>query len=138
MDPEAETSVLDTSDDDILDRTLSAPFDETEPLMPILESLSSINIDNNNETDPRNEELKLRLTNALKTLEQFDELSDANASSDHLTTDLFRDNGNATAENLDLHVQDDVTNIILSAEDYIIKLEDQLGDLDIADEQVSQ
>lgn len=134
MEPEVDVP-LDGSDEDVLDKTLSASFtDEIEPLMPVLDFQGSANSDNRYD-DSRREELKAKLTNALKKLEESEQSIDASWSLGNSLTSV-KDELAIIEEKLPKHVQDNVKGIILSAQEYIGKLEDQLSDLDIADEQV--
>lgn len=134
MEPEVDVP-LDGSDEDVLDKTLSASFtDEIEPLMPVLDFQGSANSDDRYD-DSRREELKAKLTNALKKLEESEQSIDASWSLGNSLTSV-KDELAIIEEKLPKHVQDNVKGIILSAQEYIGKLEDQLSDLDIADEQV--
>ena len=135
---EAEIEVgVDPSDENFLDKTLSASFnDETEPLMPILDFRISSYVGNKSEMDFQKEELKSRLAGSLKKLEDAERAVNSTWSLVYDSSSIHDNVESRRGEELPRHIEDNVKGVILSAEEYLAKLDEQLRLLDTADEQV--
>ncbi|XP_025986898.1 uncharacterized protein LOC105197392 [Solenopsis invicta] len=104
-----------------------------KPLTPNISSKNSMILDNGNEKTKK-EELLMRLTYALKKLNQYER------NIDKKSTDVPRldaeDTFTQKGETLPQNVEENIKGIIQSAQEYIVKLDYQLKDLDIADQQI--
>lgn len=106
-----------------------------KPLTPNISSKSSVIFDNGNEKTQK-KELLMRLTHALKKLNQYEQ------SIDRKSTDVSRLDAEDTfaqkGEVLPQNVEENIKGIIQSTQEYIAKLDYQLKDLDNADQQVNK
>lgn len=106
-----------------------------KPLTPNISSKSFVISDNGNERTKK-EELLMRLTYALKKLNQYEQNIDKKLSTDVPclgTEDTFTQKEEVLPQN----VEENIKGIIQSTQEYIAKLDCQLKDLDNADQQVN-
>jgi len=105
-----------------------------KPLTPNISKSSLISDNSNGKT--KKEELLMRLTYALKKLNQYEQNIDKKS-----TDILYFDGENTLAQKeevLPQNVEENIKGIIQSTQEYIAKLDSQLKDLDNADQQVNK
>jgi len=106
-----------------------------KPLMPDISSKNSITSASNSNENTKKEELLKRLTYTLKRLNRCERNLDKNSDMDpsHLST---KDSFTQIKETLPENMEETITGIMHSTQEYIDKLNDQLENLDKADQQV--
>ncbi|XP_036150996.1 uncharacterized protein LOC105834845 [Monomorium pharaonis] len=104
-----------------------------KPLTPNISSKKSVILDNSNERTKK-EELLMRLTYALKRLNQYEQNIDKRSTDVQCldTEDTFVQKKEILPQN----VEENIKGIMQSAQEYIAKLDYQLKDLDNADQQI--
>ncbi|XP_015590695.1 uncharacterized protein LOC107265605 isoform X2 [Cephus cinctus] len=85
----------------------------------------------------RQNELTSRLSNALAKLKQYKQRKDANWSLDYSLLDV-KDDFSVKDAKLPRHVEENIKGIVDSAQEYIGKLEEQLQELNCADQQIER
>jgi glutaredoxin 2 len=107
-----------------------------EPLMPNISSKNSVLSANNGNENTNKEEFLTRLTYTLKKLEQCERDFDKNLGMDP-SHPSAKDSFTQIKETLPENMEETVTGVMQSTQEYIEKLNDQLEDLDKADQQVN-
>jgi len=107
-----------------------------EPLMPNISNKNSVLSANNSNENIKKEELLTRLTYILKKLNRYERDLDKNLDMD-LSHPNAKDSFTQIKEALPENMEETITGVMQSTQEYIEKLNDQLEDLDKADQQVN-
>lgn len=107
-----------------------------EPLMPNVPNKTCLI--SNNDHEKTKEELLTRLTYTLKKLHQYERINDLDKKQNTANVPcLDADSILSRKDLLPRNVEENINNIIESAQEYIAKLNYQIKDLDDADQQVT-
>lgn len=112
------------------------------PIEPLTPNVSNkTHLISNNSHDKTKEELLTRLTCTLKKLRQYERIDERDLDKNRNTADVpCLDVGNVLSQRKDplpRNVEENISSIIESAQEYVTKLGCQLKDLDDADQQVT-
>jgi len=107
-----------------------------EPLMPNISNKNSVLSANNSNENIKKEELLTRLTYTLKKLNRYERDLDKNLDMDPSHPNA-KDSFTQIKEALPENMEETITGVMQSTQEYIEKLNDQLEDLDKADQQVN-
>ena len=124
------------SEDDFKEKIL-AEIRNSLPLLPKIDkNANDSNIQNMRKSCE--DDLLDRLTNAISKQRQYERSVNATWFVDNTVLhENLKNDGFIKEAQLPKHVEENITGVAQSAEDYISKLEEQLQDLDYADDQVS-